>query len=99
MKIRLALNCATALAVAALLASCGTTKPAATAPDQPAAQPAAAAPVQPAKPTAVAPTGTKMHPLDDPNSALSKRSVFYDFDKSDVASQYRPLVEAHARYL
>ncbi|HEX9396745.1 MAG TPA: peptidoglycan-associated lipoprotein Pal [Burkholderiales bacterium] len=98
MKIHPALTCVTALAVAALLASCGTTKPAATAPDQPAAQAAPQA-VQPAQPTAVAPTGAKMHPLDDPNSALSKRSVFYEFDKSDITPQYRSLVEAHARYL
>jgi peptidoglycan-associated lipoprotein len=99
MKIRLALTCATALAVAALLASCGTTKPAATAPEQPAAQPAPQSATPPAKPSAVAPAVSKMHPLDDPSSALSKRSVYYEFDKSDVASEYRALVEAHARYL
>jgi len=100
MKIRQALTCATALAVAALLASCGTTKPAATAPAQPSEQPSPqkAVPPQPGKPVAAAP-GAKMHPLDDPNSALSKRSVYYEYDKSDIASEYRALVEAHARYL
>ncbi len=37
--------------------------------------------------------------LTDPNSILSKRSIYYDFDKFDVKEEYRPLVEAHARYL
>ena len=29
----------------------------------------------------------------------SKRSVYYEFDRYDVKDEYRPLVEAHARYL
>ena len=37
--------------------------------------------------------------LTDPASPLSKRSIFYDFDKYDVKPEYRPLVEAHATYL
>lgn len=37
--------------------------------------------------------------LKDPNNILSKRSVFYDFDKFDVKDEYRPMIEAHARYL
>jgi peptidoglycan-associated lipoprotein len=37
--------------------------------------------------------------LTDPNSPLSKRSIYYDFDKFDVKDEYRPLLEAHARYL
>ncbi len=37
--------------------------------------------------------------LKDPNNILSKRSVFYDFDKYDVKDEYKPLVEAHAKYL
>ncbi|HVF64461.1 MAG TPA: peptidoglycan-associated lipoprotein Pal [Casimicrobiaceae bacterium] len=43
--------------------------------------------------------GTGRDPLRDPNSALSKRSVFFDFDSFAVKDEYRPLVEAHARYL
>lgn len=38
-------------------------------------------------------------PLTDPSSVLSKRSIFYDYDKYDVKPEYRPLVEAHAKYL
>jgi len=37
--------------------------------------------------------------LRDPNSPLSKRSVYFDFDSFTVKDEYRPLVEAHARYL
>ena len=37
--------------------------------------------------------------LTDPNSVLSKRSVFFEFDRYDVKDEYRPLIEAHARYL
>jgi peptidoglycan-associated lipoprotein len=37
--------------------------------------------------------------LRNPNSILSKRSIYFDFDSFVVKDQYRPLVEAHARYL
>ena len=38
-------------------------------------------------------------PLTDPNNILSKRSVYFDYDSFVVKDEYRPLVEAHARYL
>ncbi|MGE5028298.1 MAG: peptidoglycan-associated lipoprotein Pal [Betaproteobacteria bacterium] len=41
----------------------------------------------------------EMNPLKDPNNILSKRSVYYDFDKSDVKAEYKPMVEAHSKYL
>ena len=37
--------------------------------------------------------------LKDPGSILSKRQIYFDYDKFDVKDEYRPLVEAHARYL
>jgi len=37
--------------------------------------------------------------LRNPGSILSKRSVYFDFDSFVVKDEYRPLVEAHARYL
>ena len=37
--------------------------------------------------------------LTDPNSILSKRSIYYDYDKFDVKDEYKALVEAHAKYL
>lgn len=37
--------------------------------------------------------------LKDPNNILSKRSLYYDYDKYDVKDDYKPLLQAHARYL
>ena len=39
------------------------------------------------------------NPLKDPNNILSKRSIYFDYDKDEVKAEYRPLVEAHAKYL
>jgi peptidoglycan-associated lipoprotein len=38
-------------------------------------------------------------PLDDPNSLLSKRVVYFDFDSSTIREDSRAIIEAHARYL
>lgn len=37
--------------------------------------------------------------LKDPKNILSKRSVYFDFDQFVVKEEFRPLVEAHARFL
>jgi peptidoglycan-associated lipoprotein len=37
--------------------------------------------------------------LNDPNSVLAKRSVYFDFDKSLIRGEFQPLIEAHGRYL
>ncbi|MCC7546719.1 MAG: peptidoglycan-associated lipoprotein Pal [Burkholderiales bacterium] len=37
--------------------------------------------------------------LKDPNSPLSKRSVYYGFDMYNVADEYQSMIEAHARLL
>jgi len=60
----------------------------------PSAAPASGPQAQPVMPQQMA-----MNPLHDPNSILAKRSVYYDFDKSLVKSEFRPLIEAHAGYL
>jgi len=39
------------------------------------------------------------HPLDDPNSLLTKRTVYFEFDESVILEQDRPILEAHAQYL
>lgn len=44
-------------------------------------------------------TDMSVNPLKDPNNILSKRSVFFDYDKDEVKAEYQPLVEAHAKYL
>jgi len=44
-------------------------------------------------------TSGAVNPLKDPRSVLSKRSVYFDYDRYDVKDEYKPLVEAHAKYL
>ena len=39
------------------------------------------------------------HPLDDPDSLLTKRTVYFEFDDSLILEQDRPILEAHAQYL
>ena len=40
-----------------------------------------------------------MNPLRDPSNILSKRSVFFDFDSYAIKDDFKPMIEAHARYL
>lgn len=39
------------------------------------------------------------NPLKDPNNILSKRNIYFDFDSDAVKAEFRPLIEAHAKYL
>ncbi len=66
---------------------------------QTAGQPAASAPASQPQTAPVAPGAVATNPLHDPNSILAKRSVYYDFDKSDIKPEFRPMIEAHAGYL
>ena len=45
------------------------------------------------------PGSTSGNPLRDPSSVLSKRVVYFDFDSFTVRDEFRPLIEAHGRYL
>ncbi len=45
------------------------------------------------------PSASGISPLKDPNNILSKRSIYFEFDRFDVKDEYRPIVEAHAKYL
>ncbi len=38
-------------------------------------------------------------PLNDPQGVLAKRSVYFDYDSYIVKDEFKPVVEAHARYL
>ena len=75
----------------ALLYGCASTpvepekpaEPSVQTPAAPAAPPLAARPVQPAA----------------PQVDLSKRSVFYEYDKYDIKDEYRPALQAHGKYL
>lgn len=44
-------------------------------------------------------SGFKGDPLDDPQSPLATRVIYFDFDKSDIKEQYKPVLEAHAGYI
>src|SRR5258706_3514910 len=78
----------------ALLYGCASTpveesnpaEPSAT-PGLPAAPPLAGRPIQPSAPQGDA--------LPD----RSKRSVFYEYDKYDIRDEYRPVLQAHGKYL
>lgn len=77
--------------------------------EQPKEAPAAPNPASVTAPTAppvpkataqpVAPKSAAVNPLNDPNNILSKRSVYYAYDEYTVKPEFRPLLEAHARYL
>ena len=83
--------------LSAFVAGCGSTP--ASAPEQ------GAAPVE-TRSTAVAPviagnaqSGRLPAVLTDPNSILSKRSVFFDYDSFEVKPEFKNLVAAHAKFL
>lgn len=37
--------------------------------------------------------------LDDPHNPLAQRLIYFEFDSSEVRSEFRPTISAHARYL
>lgn len=37
--------------------------------------------------------------LNDPSNILSKRSIYFDFNSESVKAEFRPMIEAHAKYL
>lgn len=37
--------------------------------------------------------------LKDPKNILSKRNIYFEFDSDTVKAEFRPLIEAHAKYL
>ena len=39
------------------------------------------------------------HPLDDPAGPLAARTIYFEFDSSEVPESERATIEAHARYL
>jgi peptidoglycan-associated lipoprotein len=90
-------------AMAALLAGCATPNP-----DKPADEEKTVTATTPGTGATTAGTtgsgvsGTATgagNPLHDPRSVLSKRSVYFDYDSYVVKDEYKPLIEAHAKYL
>lgn len=90
--------------LALLLVACSSSKPIKEAPPKveeksPVTQPAP--PVAETKPVVDTSMDGKsnLSPLNDPNNILSKRNIYFDFDKDEIKPEYRPLIEAHAKYL
>jgi peptidoglycan-associated lipoprotein len=77
---------------AGLLAACSSTTP-------PAAPEAASQPAVVVPPADSSGAANQVDPLNDPNSPLAKRSVYFDFDSYVVKGEYKDLVSAHASYL
>ena len=44
-------------------------------------------------------SATSMKALDDPQSPLAVRTIYFEFDSSEIQSQYRDTIEAHAALL
>jgi len=92
------------VATAVFLSACATEeqKPAAQAPVEgtgPGGKPQAVQSTPVPRVEATKPGGSPFAALKDPSNILSKRTVYFDFDKFDVKPEYRPLVEAHAKFL
>lgn len=92
-----------AAAIAVLAAGCSTTKeeqPAQATETKPAPPAPPPAPPPPAPASEVqAPPPVAVDPLNDPNSILAKRSVYFEFDRSNISDSDAAIVEAHGRYL
>jgi len=79
------------IVLANLLVACASQKPKEAEKPAPAPEPV----VEQAAPAPV----VEVDPLNDPANILSSRSVYYALDKDAVEGTYRPLVQAHGKYL
>jgi peptidoglycan-associated lipoprotein len=82
----------------AFIAACSTPVP----PEAPKPPPVVEKPVAPvAAPVAVKVEAPKVEvdPLNDPNSILAKRAIYFDYDSYVIKPEFNAVVEAHAKYL
>lgn len=84
------------LALALFIAGCAKIVKPVTAPAAVTTPPVTAAPTTT---TAAAPSQTTLSPLDDPNNILYQKTVYFDFDKSNIKPEFLDLLTAHAKYL
>jgi peptidoglycan-associated lipoprotein len=87
-----------ALVIALAISACKTTGPE----SEPVVEPEAAPVVVEEATTVAAPDPhdySDARNFDNSESLLSKRIIFFDFDKSEVKSEYRAIVAAHAAYV
>ena len=88
-----------ALVIAAAISACKTTEPE---PETTTTEPVETAPVVEEATTMAAPDPrdyTDSRNFDNSESLLSKRVIYFDFDKSEVKSEYRSIIAAHAAYV
>jgi peptidoglycan-associated lipoprotein len=95
---KFALRLMTALTIALALAACQTTPE----PEEDTTPPVED--TETTKPVTTRPAAdprdyTDARNFDNPESLLSKRVIYFDFDKSTVRPEYRGIVAAHAEYL
>jgi peptidoglycan-associated lipoprotein len=86
-----------ALVIAVAISACKTTEP-----EETTTEPTDTAPVVEEATTMAAPDPrdfTDARNFDNSESLLSKRVIYFDFDKSEVKSEYRAIVAAHASYV
>ena len=80
----------------ALLAACARE----TTPEAPPEPPPPPAPERPVETDRLDPRDfTDPRNLDNPDSLLSQRVIYFEFDRSNVRAQFRPIVDAHAAYI
>ncbi len=78
---------------ASLLVACSSTPP------NSAEQTPAASKEMSTAASAPASDAAPINPLTDPSNILSKRSIYFGYNRYVVSEQYRPLIQAHAAYL
>lgn len=83
------------MASAALLAACGTT----TKLNDENASSVKPASAQPDSRTVGTVGATTVDPLNDPKGILAQRSVYFDFDNYTIKEEFKPVIEAHGKYL
>jgi peptidoglycan-associated lipoprotein len=88
-----------ALLAVLLLAACSSQPPA---PEQDPSgvesrTPNALGDTKPVAPSGLDPFGVAA--LKDPKSILSKRGIYFDYDEFVIKSEFKPLIEAHAKFL
>ncbi len=86
------------LAAALLLGGCPTTPPVEDPP--PSARDLDGLSRRPTPPPSLPPTRpVQLSPLDNPSSPLRQRTVYFDYDTSEIRPQYADLLRVHAGYL
>jgi peptidoglycan-associated lipoprotein len=96
-------TCFALAAAAALAAACATDTPSTDTSTPAASASGTAGDVRPAPVTAKSPSGQRATAPTGAQPTVkgvpAQRSVYYDYDRFDVKSEYHPSIEAHARYL